>query len=71
MSRIKVIVNPRAGRGHAGRMSPHIERAFRELRADFDLVHTRLAGEAVDLAAQAVADGFDVVVAVGGDGTSH
>ncbi|NLD72598.1 MAG: diacylglycerol kinase family lipid kinase [Chloroflexi bacterium] len=71
MPRIKVIVNPLAGRGHAGRMSPQIQQAFQELGADFDLVHTRQAGEAVDLASQAIADGFDTVVAVGGDGTSH
>jgi len=71
MSRIKVIVNPRAGRGHAGRMSPHIVQALTELGADFDLVHTRLPGEAVDLSSQAVEEGYDVVVAVGGDGTSH
>jgi len=71
MSRIKIIVNPLSGKGHGGRIVPHIREAFRRLGADFDLVQTTEPGEAIRLAEDAVADGFDTVVAVGGDGTSH
>ena len=71
MPSIKVIVNPLAGRGYAGRIVPLIRSTFQELGADFSIVHTQAAGQAVDLASQAVADGYETVVAVGGDGTSH
>ncbi len=71
MPRIKVIVNPLAGKGYAGRISPLIHQQFVDLGADFDLVHTTAPGEAITLARQAVEDGFETVVAVGGDGTSH
>ena len=71
MPRIKVIVNPCAGKGYAGKISPLIHKHLTDLGADFGLVHTTAPGEAITLARQAVEDGFDTVVAVGGDGTSH
>jgi len=71
MSRIKVIVNPLAGRGYAKRISSLISDTLKALGAHFDLIHTSMAGEAIDLAREAAADGFDTIVAVGGDGTSH
>lgn len=71
MSKIKVIVNPLAGKGYAGKISPLIRKQFAKLGADFDLVHTTAPGEAIELARRAVEEGFDTVVAVGGDGTSH
>lgn len=71
MSKIKVIVNPLAGRGYASKISPLIRRQFAALDADFDLVHTASQGEAVHLTRRALDDGFDTIVAVGGDGTSH
>ncbi len=71
MPRLKVIVNPQAGRGYARQISPLICRCLKALSLDFDLVHTNAAGEAIDLAGQAVDEGFDTIVAVGGDGTSH
>jgi len=70
-SRIKVIVNPRAGWGYAAGIAPRITGHLSSLGADFELVHTRAAGEAIELARRAAEDGFGVVVAVGGDGTSH
>lgn len=71
MTRIKVIVNPLAGRGHAAQVAPLIERELVKLGVDYDLVRTQHAGEAIDLARRAVEDGYGVVVAVGGDGTTH
>jgi len=65
----KVIVNPTAGKGLAGRSIPQIEAHLSALGLDFDLVSTSRPGEAIDLARQAVAGGYDTVVAVGGDGT--
>ena len=71
MKRIKVIVNPVAGRGYAARIAPLIQRELAALDADFALVNTSAPGEAISLTRQALGEGFDTVVAVGGDGTSH
>ncbi|MDH7484780.1 MAG: diacylglycerol kinase family lipid kinase [Anaerolineae bacterium] len=71
MSRYKVIVNPVSGRGNGERAIPLIEQMLRGHGLHFDLVRTGHPWHAADLARQAVADGYDVVVAVGGDGTSN
>ncbi|MFJ3216689.1 diacylglycerol kinase [Kitasatospora sp. NPDC086801] len=66
--RVAVLSNPAAGAGHA---APAAHRAVARLRA-LGLHVERHAGrdpeDAVRLARQAVADGVDAVVAVGGDG---
>jgi diacylglycerol kinase family enzyme len=69
--RYKVIVNPLAGRGFGARTTPTIHRLLSEQGLAFDLTSTTYAGEAVELARQAVLDGYDVIVAAGGDGTYH
>lgn len=71
MSRIALIVNPLAGRGHSGRMMLFIRRELGRLGADHRVLETRAAGDAVRLARQALEEGADTLVAVGGDGTSH
>ena len=69
--RYRIIANPLAGRGFGAKAIPKIEQLLSEHELDFDLVTTTWAGEAVELARQAVHDGYDVVVASGGDGTFH
>ena len=71
MPKIKVIVNPLAGRGYAARVTPLIRTEFTALGADYSLVETTKAGDAIRLAREARDDGYEVIVAVGGDGTSH
>ena len=71
MAKHKLIVNPVSGRGAGGRSIPEIERWMKELGLDFDLVQTERPWHAAELAAQAAKDGFDVVVAAGGDGTAN
>lgn len=71
VSRIKLIVNPVSGRGYGRKACPLIRQYLSDLGADFDLVQTGAPGEAIHLARQALNDGFDTIVAVGGDGTSH
>lgn len=71
MPRFKIIVNPLAGRGHAGRIAPELAANLSALGLDFDMVHTQSVGDAIHLAEQAVSDGYDTIVAVGGDGTSN
>ncbi len=71
MSRYKIIVNPTSGRGAGGRAVTTIEQLLREHRLDFDIVLTERPWHAAELTQQAAARGFDVVVAVGGDGTAN
>ena len=69
MNHIKVILNPFAGKGAAGRSLAHIKDLLDAAQLDYDLVQTQAPGHAIELARRAAADGFDVVAAVGGDGT--
>jgi len=67
--KLKVIINPIAGKGYGARSVPRIEALLAAQELDFDLVQTRWAGEAIEIARQAILDGYDTIVAAGGDGT--
>lgn len=69
MVRAKLICNPTAGRGRAGRLLPNVQALLRELGIEADVVRTRAAREATALAAQAAQAGFPLIIAMGGDGT--
>jgi diacylglycerol kinase (ATP) len=69
MSPIKVILCPVAGRGHGDRVEPELRRLLAAEGLDFDLVRTERPYHAAELAERAANDGFDTVVAAGGDGT--
>ena len=71
MPRYKIIVNPVAGRGAGDRAISQIERVLSGYGLDFDLVRTERPWHAADLAQEAVAAGYESVVAVGGDGTAN
>ncbi|MCE5257457.1 MAG: diacylglycerol kinase family lipid kinase [Chloroflexi bacterium] len=71
MTQYKIIVNPVAGKGRAAHAANEIKRVFDTLETTYDLVETSQPGEAIVIAQQAVAEGYDVLVAVGGDGTTH
>lgn len=71
MQSIKVILNPVAGRGYGARVEPELRGLLDAEGLDYDLVHTAAPWHAAELAAQAVSDGFDLIVAAGGDGTMH
>ena len=71
MPKCKIIVNPMAGRGHADRIVPELAAELDALDVDFDLVRTTAVGEGIKLAQDAVADGYDTIVSVGGDGTTN
>lgn len=62
-----IIVNPQAKHGEGDKLTPVIEKLLASI--PHDTVETTSPGHAVDLAA--AASGYDVVVAVGGDGTVH
>ena len=71
MSKYKIIVNPTAGRGAGEQAIPRIKRMLNEYDLDFDLVRTERPWHAAELAQEAATAGYDVVVAVGGDGTAN
>ena len=60
-----VIFNPTARGEKAKRFRQHLD----VIGAESALLHTAAAGDARRLAAQAIRDGFEIVVAAGGDGT--
>jgi diacylglycerol kinase (ATP) len=66
MPRYKIIANPLAGKGHASVVAAQVQRIFTH-----DYIETRYAGHAIYLARDAARAGYDVLVAVGGDGTTH
>ncbi|HUW68769.1 MAG TPA: YegS/Rv2252/BmrU family lipid kinase [bacterium] len=67
--KLLVILNPVAGKGKAGQRQPEIERLMAERGLVFDLRLTECPGHAIEIAAAACDDGYDVIVAAGGDGT--
>jgi diacylglycerol kinase (ATP) len=67
--RIRFIVNPIAG--HAGKeeFPVFVDRYLDHASFDFEICFTERPGHATELAKEALINQFDVVVAVGGDGT--
>jgi YegS/Rv2252/BmrU family lipid kinase len=68
--KVKVIVNPNADLGRAWQNSPDLRKLVEEY-GTADWTGTVFPVHAKDLAIQAAKDGFDLVIAVGGDGTIH
>ena len=68
MARTFVILNPNSGRGRGGRIESQIRAVFAKHGAVFGL--TQRAGDEERLATEAIAAGFDRIVAAGGDGTT-
>ncbi|MEX2465832.1 MAG: diacylglycerol kinase family protein [Gemmatimonadota bacterium] len=64
-----VIFNPASGRGRGLRRLATYRSLLGEALTDVTFAETSRAGEERELADRAVAEGYDVVVAVGGDGT--
>lgn len=71
--KVKFVYNPRAGLIHTPQLIKIlIERSLgKKVPFDYDFVNTQYKGHAREIAAQAVADGYDAFVAVGGDGTAN
>ncbi|KKK67486.1 hypothetical protein LCGC14_2953600, partial [marine sediment metagenome] len=64
------IINPRSANGSTGRRWPKMEAYLRTVLPPFDAVLTEAPGDATRLAAGALGR-YEVVVAVGGDGTTN
>ena len=81
MPRLKLILNPTADHGHAREVGPPLremleaeaQAAAAEQGRAYELVWvtTQHPRHAIELAREAANEGFDAVVAIGGDGTVH
>lgn len=65
----KIILNPSAGNGNGLKALPHIEKLCKQHNLTADVVRTDRIGHGIELTHQAVKDGFNIIVAAGGDGT--
>lgn len=67
--KIRFIINPHSGVNEKSEIENSIKRYLNHEKYDYELQFTKYAGHAVGLAKDGVAKGFDIVVAVGGDGS--
>ena len=67
--RIVFILNPISGTISKAGIPDLIEERLDKNNFDYNIVETQYAGHATELAKQAVEEGIDIVVAIGGDGT--
>jgi len=67
----KVIVNPKSAGSRTAKAWPEIEEKLKKSFGVIDASLTQSRGHAIDLARQAIKDGCERVVAVGGDGTCN
>lgn len=65
------VVNPHAAAGRTGAVWRRLEPIFKETVGEFSFLETQRPGHATQLVRQALRDGFDRIVSVGGDGTHH
>ncbi|MCC6840418.1 MAG: YegS/Rv2252/BmrU family lipid kinase [Flavobacteriales bacterium] len=64
-----VVINPRSGKGKAGSMREPVEQLARQLGAGLHVHMVQHPGDGTRFAQQAVANGADRVITIGGDGT--
>src|SRR5215831_8547399 len=68
--KVKIILNPMADMGNAWRVARDL-RSITEEHGGVDWSGTVYPGHAIEIAKQAGKDGYDLVIAMGGDGTVH
>ena len=68
MDNILFIINPIAGGGKAKNLIPLIKNSMEKHKKDYDIILTTRPKEAIDIAKDNV-DNYEIIVAVGGDGT--
>lgn len=68
--KVGVVLNPIAGGGRLKRHWPDVAAALKKHFGDFELRETQAEGDAERLALDLAANGFDLVIAAGGDGTA-
>src|SRR5512144_2322715 len=68
--KVKIILNPMADMGNAWRVARDL-RSITEQHGGVDWSGTVYPGHAIELSKQAGEQGYDMVIAMGGDGTVH
>ena len=66
---ILAIINPVSGTGHKEKIPRLLDTVINHDLNDVSIVMSEYAGHAHEIAQMAVAEGFDAVIAIGGDGT--
>jgi len=69
--KVKLILNPMADMGRAWNVARALRPIVNEYKGKVDWSGTVYPGHAIELASQAGEEGYDLVVALGGDGTVH
>lgn len=69
--RIRFIINPISGVGRKGNIPLLIEKYIDANKFDYDIAYTEYHKHAKQIAFDSVLEGFDIVCAVGGDGSVH
>ena len=69
--KLRVILNPAAGKGKAAKQRPKIERFLSEKNADFEIYQTKGPEDALNWVRDMSMGENDIVVAAGGDGTCN
>ena len=67
--RLLFIINPFSGISKKGRIVEQIEKNIDPQKFDYEVKYTQQAGHATEITQAAVAKNYDIVVAVGGDGS--
>jgi diacylglycerol kinase (ATP) len=67
--KVKILLNPYANRWAAKSMAPSVEKACQDAGLDYDLTFIPVPGGGKEAAIVALEEGYDVIVAAGGDGT--
>ena len=69
MRKLKFIINPAAGKGAAKALIEPLHRRMEKSGLNYDVVISRSKGQIESLAVQAIMEGYNELIAVGGDGT--
>jgi diacylglycerol kinase (ATP) len=69
--KLLIIINPVSGTGQHESVVENITDLVKESEFDYKIVFTKHPGHATEMAAEAVKNQYDIVAAVGGDGTVH
>ncbi|MBB64631.1 MAG: diacylglycerol kinase [Waddliaceae bacterium] len=69
--KLRFIINPNSGTTNKKRIEAHIRERIDTQAYDFNICYTKAPLHACELTKEAVKEGCDVVIAVGGDGTVH
>ena len=69
--KVKLILNPMADMGRAWKTANDLRPIAQEFQGELTWSGTVYPTHAIELARQAAEEGYDLVVAMGGDGTAH